>query len=157
MHDIPIRYVNEDLKTKMLKVYESTNEFSDNFIDDLEIEEQIDIYENNSNLEKSLFISLIEWYKNPENTNKLNPKQRIDLTDSGKDLGSYIQQIKGVRKYKDGYYFGKKLSYIQLKYLYESSDDRMNKLYNEILENAINAGIQIAYYPDNFMKRGVQK
>ena len=154
IYNIPIRYVNEELRNKLLIIYENSHGFSDNFIDDLPIEKQRTIYCNNPNLEKSLFISLIEWYENSSNLQLTNPRQRVDLTDDGKDLGVFLQQIKSARKYRDGYSFGKKLSYSQLKYLHDSNDIRMNKLYNDILESAIDNNIRISYYPDGF-KRGV--
>jgi len=154
IYNIPIRYVDERLKVKILNIYTNAKEFSDNFIDDLSIEEQKNIYYNNPNLEKSLFISLIEWYENSSNSQIIYPRQRVDFTDDGKDLGVFLQQLKSPRKYKDRHSFGKKLSYSQLKYLHDSDDVRMNKLYNDILQCAIDNDIRIAYYPDEF-KKGV--
>lgn len=145
LNNIPLRYTNEEIKKELLNMYSVHGNFNSNYLDDLSIDEQIRIYNDNSYLPKPKFISFIEWFNNPDNNDKKYPMQRKDIVD-GYDLGVYLQQIKSIRftKYNTPY-FGFNLTYEQLKYLHDSKDDRLHDLYSDIMNKAIENGINLQY------------
>ena len=145
LNNIPIRYTDERVKKELLEIYSVHGQFNSNYLEDLSIDEQTRIYSDNLYLPKSKFISFIEWFNNPENREKKYPMQRKDIVD-GYDLGVYLQQIKSIRFTKDNMpHFGVNLTYEQLKYLHDSEDERLHDLYIEIMNKAIDNGINLQY------------
>ena len=142
-YKIPIGYDDIELRTKYEQHFNVYGTFSNDPIADLSIEEQKELYSMDE-IHKSNFIALIEWFENNEQN---QPKQREKI--NGRDLGVYLNTLKQVNLNKTGYHFAINLSPIQLKYLYESTDSRLQKIYFDILDKALKYNLPIAYYPDN--------
>ena len=131
IYNIPLKYDDTELRNKFTKIYELDKSYSNNFIDDLEIEEQKEIYAKHSELKENPFISLVNWYESETSKGKAQPSKNDDFDKYDNKLITYYNKLFVVDKYKDTYVFHINLSKKQMEYLKNSEDYRLRNIYEE--------------------------
>ena len=111
------------------------------------VKKQIEIlkkYPDIEDLEKTMFIKLIEWLENNIGT----PKKEASKAKSAEEtkIGSFWWRISNVI-YSKQPSFKVMLTEEELLYMFTSNDTRLKDMYDRILKKAIKNEIVINYYP----------
>ena len=131
-NNIKINYVDEKMSEK-IKEYLMKRKSIDSFEEQMNLElEYIDYI-----VIGSQFSQLIDFV----NKEGRLPSKSLKTEDKEKKLARYIQSIKKVRKSKDK--FVTFLSKDQLKYLHDSTNELLRKIYEEIMDKAYKGEIKM--------------